>query len=86
MAKLNINDLTKEQITRAMNCETPEELMELAKSSGIEITLDEAKAYLEELQDCELDENTLQSVAGGGTMYCEDKAGTCHLHKKLEEL
>ena len=84
MSKLNINDLTKEQLARAMNCETPEELIELAKSAGLEITMEEAKAYLEELQDCELDMETLQSVAGGGSFYCPKDAKSCHLHKKIE--
>lgn len=68
----------------AMNCETPEELIELAKSAGLEITMEEAKAYLEELQDCELDMETLQSVAGGGSFYCPKDGKSCHLHKKIE--
>ena len=37
MSKLNINDLTKEQLAMAMNCETPEELIELAKSAHMSI-------------------------------------------------
>ena len=32
MAKFNRNELTKEQILAAMKCETPEELIELAKA------------------------------------------------------
>ena len=31
---INKNELTKEQIAKAMSCETVEELMELAKASG----------------------------------------------------
>ncbi|MBR4159155.1 MAG: hypothetical protein IKZ57_01950 [Spirochaetia bacterium] len=84
MAKLNINDFSKEQIAMAMKCETPEELVELAKANKIEITLEEAKAYLEELQDCELDIEELQDVAGGGSFYCPNDSKTCHLHKKIE--
>ena len=84
MSKLNINDLTKEQLAMAMNCKTPEELVELAKNSGIEITMEEAKVYLEELEDCELDMKTLSSVAGGGSFYCPNDSKTCHLHKKIE--
>ena len=84
MAKLNINDFSKEQIAMAMKCETPEELVELAKANKIEITLEEAKAYLEELQDCELDIEELQDVAGGGSFYCPNDRKTCHLHKKIE--
>ena len=44
---INKNELTKEQIAKAMSCETAEELMALAKSEGIELTKDEAKAYME---------------------------------------
>ena len=65
MNKLDLNSLTKEQIAMAMECETPEELIELAKKAGIEITKEQAEAYLDELQDFELDQETLDKVAGG---------------------
>ena len=48
-------NLSEELIAKAMQCETPEQLVELAKSEGIELTLDEAQAYLAELDDVELD-------------------------------
>ena len=35
---INVNELTKEQIQKAMACETAEELMALAKAEGIELT------------------------------------------------
>ena len=35
---VNKNELTKEQIAKAMACETVEELMALAKAEGIELT------------------------------------------------
>ncbi len=66
MDKLDLNSLTKEQIEKAMACNTPEELIALAKTEGIEITLEQAEAYLEELQDVELNQETLDKVAGGG--------------------
>ena len=66
MNKLDLNSLTKEQIAMAMECETPEELIALAKEAGVELTLEQAKAYLEELQDVELDPEALENVAGGG--------------------
>ena len=47
--------VTKEQIQKAMACETAEELMELAKEVGIELTKEEAEAYMAELEDFELD-------------------------------
>ena len=59
-------ELTKEQIEKAMQCKTADELMELAKTGGYEITKDEAEAYLAELADVELDGKELKSVAGGG--------------------
>ena len=63
---INKSELTKEQIQKAIACETAEELMELAKSEGIELTKEEAEVYLAELEDFELDGDTLKRVSGGG--------------------
>ena len=52
---INKNELTKEQIAKAMSCETAEELMELAKTIGVELTKEEAEAYMVEMEDVELD-------------------------------
>ena len=60
------NEITKEMIAKAMQCETPDELIALANSEGIELTKEEAEAYLVELEDFELDSDVLQKVAGGG--------------------
>ena len=57
--------VTKEQIEKAMACETAEELMELAKEVGIELTKEEAEAYMAEMADVELDSDALKNVAGG---------------------
>ncbi|WP_029543785.1 DUF2624 family protein [Selenomonas sp. AB3002] len=65
MAKINVNELSREQIEKAMACETVEELMALAKAEGIELTKEEAEAYMAELEDYELDEATMKNVAGG---------------------
>ena len=65
MANINKNELTKEQIEKAMNCETAEELMAAAKAEGITLTKDEAEAYMAEIADFELDEATLAKAAGG---------------------
>ena len=35
---INKNDITKEMIAKAMQCETAEELIALAKAEGIELT------------------------------------------------
>ena len=73
MTTINRNTLTREQIMKAMGCETAEELMALAKTEGYELTKEEADAYMAELEDFELDEAALSRAAGGG-MYdpCPD--------------
>ena len=48
---INNNELTKEMIEKAMQCETADELIALAKSEGIELSKEEAEAYLTELGD-----------------------------------
>ena len=63
MAKVNINELTREQVEKAMSCKTAEELMALAKAQGIELTKEEAESYLAELEDFELDGDMLKRVA-----------------------
>ena len=63
---INVNELTKEKVAKLMSCETAEELMALAKAEGIELTKEEAEAYLTEMSDVELDEEALKKVAGGG--------------------
>ena len=65
MEKLDLNPFTKEQIEKAMECKTPEELIELAKKAGVELTLEQAETYLKEFDDKELDLATLDEVAGG---------------------
>jgi hypothetical protein len=63
---INKNGLTKEQIEKAMQCKSVEELTALAKAEGYEITKEEAEAYLEELTDVELDGKELKNMAGSG--------------------
>ena len=65
MAKINVNELSREQIEKARACQTAEELMALAKAEGIELTKEEAESYLAELEDFELDGDMLKRVAGG---------------------
>ena len=62
---INKNELTKEMLAKAVQCETADELIALAKTGGYELTKGEVEAYLAELADVELDEEVLQKVAGG---------------------
>ena len=63
---INKKEITKEQIMKAMQCETAEELTALAKANGFDLSKEEAEAYMAELADVELDEAQLQKAAGGG--------------------
>ena len=58
--------LTKEMLDRAAMCQNADELIAMAKIKGIEITKEEAEAYLDELDDFELTSEALENVAGGG--------------------
>ena len=62
---INKNELTKEMIEKAMQCETADELIALAKTGGYELTKEEAEAYMAEMEDVELDSDALKQVAGG---------------------
>ena len=70
---INKNELTKEMIEKAMQCETSEDLIALAKAEGITLTKEEAEAYLAELDDFELDDAMLRNVAGGGDLACSHR-------------
>ena len=66
---INKDEITKEMVEKAMQCKTVEELIAFVKSEGIDITKDEAEAYMAEIEDMELDSESLKNVAGGGTCY-----------------
>ena len=62
---INKKELTKEQIVKAVQCKTADELMALAKAEGYDITKEEAEAYFAELSEVELDSEKLKKIAGG---------------------
>ena len=62
---INRNELTEEMIKKAMQCKTAEDLIAYAKTEGVELTKDEAEAYMAELTDVELDGAALKKIAGG---------------------
>ena len=77
--------ITKEILEKAEQCETADQLVALAKASGVTLTKEEAEAYMAELEDMELDSATLEKVAGGscnkvtiwGTDGCERNEHLC---------
>ena len=57
--------ITREMSAKALECETAEELMTLAKTEGFTLTKEEAEAYMAEMDNMELDQQALDNVAGG---------------------
>ena len=68
--------ITREMLAKALECETADELVALAKANGFTLTKEEAEAYLAELEDMELDVADLDKVAGGKRVcYAVDGCG-----------
>ena len=63
--KIDKTKITKEQLKKALECKTAEELMALAKAEGYDITKEEAEAYLDKMENIELDRQDLDKIAGG---------------------
>ena len=81
--KFKGHELTREELMRAMECETPEELMELVKKIDIEITREEAEAYLETMEELELSPEETEDVAGGGPLMCPTRKICQHKPKPM---
>ena len=66
--KIDSKLMTREMMAKAMACETPEELMALARENGAELTMEQAKAYLAEIEklDGNFSDEDMAKVAGGG--------------------
>ena len=62
-----MKNLTPEMIEKAKAAKSAEELLEVAKAGGVEMTADEAKTYFAQLtpKSGELDDDDLDAVAGG---------------------
>ena len=68
-----MKNLTPELIEKAKGAKSAEELLTLAKASGVEMTEDEAATYFAQLnpKSGELDDDDLDNVAGGGCVSTE---------------
>ena len=77
MVRSDKKEITKKQIQKAMACKNADELLALAKSEGYEMTKEEAEAYMAEINDFEIDDETL-SKAAGGFCYMENCPNLIH--------
>lgn len=59
--------MNNELLQKAMSANTAEELFDLAKENGIELSEESAKAYFEQIHsNGEISDEELENVAGGG--------------------
>ena len=68
-----MKNLTPEMIEKAKAAKSAEELLELAKANGVEMTADEAATYFAQLNPTsgELSDDDLDAVAGGACARTE---------------
>ena len=71
---INRNEITKEMIAKAMQCNTAEDLIAYAKTEGVDLTKEEAGAYFDELSECELKDGDFRHIAGGKAPGGGDKS------------
>ena len=64
--KIDGKEISKDIVAKAMQCDTPEELVKVAKDEGVEITVEQAEAWLTEMEDIDLSSDQMKQVAGGG--------------------
>ena len=65
MGEHSIQNLTKDQIVAASQCRSAEELIAMAKTVDVDLTKEEAEAFLLEFSNNKLDGEMLEQIAGG---------------------
>lgn len=68
---------TKEQIRKAMDCKTADELLALAKSEGVELSRDQAEEYIAQYGERKLTDEELAQVAAANEHSCPQDCMKC---------
>ena len=65
-----MKNLTSEMMEKAKGAKSVEEILDIAKANGVEMTEDEAKSYYAQLNSKvgELNDDDLEKVSAGGSM------------------
>ena len=71
-------EISNELMEKVMQCEDAEEIIKLAAENGVEVSKEEAEAFLDEHSDVELDEEMLDLASGGSPYSCPDQEGGCN--------
>ena len=76
-----MKNLTPEMIEKAKVAKSADELLEIAKQSGVEMTAEEANECYTQITSCELDDDLLDGVAGGYAQEApvDDEAQSGHI-------
>ena len=77
MQKINPNEISKELMAKAQACESAGELLKLAKENGVELTKEQAEAYIAEGGMVDLSDEDMAKVAGGVNWSCMSKDPNC---------
>ena len=73
----NGKEISSELMDKAAKCRTAEELLALAKENGIELTAEQAEAYLSAYQKGEITDEEMAAVAGGTRKLSNSKSCFC---------
>lgn len=68
-------NFTKEQIEKAAKCKSVDELLELAKAEGVELSKEDAEKYFAQLSSGELSVDDMTDIAGGAC--CGNACAQC---------
>ena len=81
--EINGKEISQELMEKAVACRTTEELLALAKENGIELTAEQAEAYLAVYQSGKIPDEELDAVAGGRSRSnCRCRCESCKEFKK----
>ena len=70
-----MKNLNPELAKKARAAKSAEELFEIAKANGVEMTADEANEYYKQITSNEIDDDLLDGVAGGYVQETVTKGG-----------
>ncbi len=70
-------EISQELMAKVMQCKSADEIIKLAEGNGIEVSKEDADAFLDEYSDVELDEEML-NMASGGAYNCPNNDSDCY--------
>ena len=69
-----MKNLTPEMIDKAKAAKSAEELLEIAKANGVELTAEEVKTYFEQIHaNSTISDDDLTAVTGGGDCFTDNE-------------